>query len=37
MDNNLHADKGFNGGFNVYSVWFTMNDDDYKSLILQFN
>ena len=27
MDN-MHADKGFNPGFNVYSVWVTTNDDN---------
>ena len=27
MDN-MHADKGFNAGFNEYSVWVTRNNDN---------
>ena len=24
----MHADKGFNAAFNVYSVWVTTNDEN---------
>ena len=27
---NMHAGKGFDAGFNVYSVWVTINYVNYK-------